>query len=133
MDEPEVKSLTFELLLELHGASLSAYGGSGGIRDAAVLESALEQPFASFGGYDQYPTIIDKASILGFCLIKNHGFVDGNKRVGFMAVEVFLRLNGFRLVASADDVEGTCLSVADSTLTRDDFADWIQEHLVPIA
>lgn len=131
MDEPELKSLTFELLLELHEASQSTYGGSGGIRDAAVLESALEQPFASFGGYDQYPTIIDKAAILGFCIIKNHGFVDGNKRVGFMAVETFLRLNGLRILASPDEVEATCLSVADSTSTRDDFADWIEEHLVP--
>jgi death-on-curing protein len=78
-----------------------------------------------------YPTLVEKAAALGFSLIRNHPFVDGNKRIGHAALEVFLVLNGQQLDASVDDAERVILGVAAGTIGRDEFAAWIRQHLVP--
>jgi death-on-curing protein len=94
-----VRYLTLNEVLELHGQIISQSGGTPGILNLTALESALAQPRMTFGGTELYPTIAEKASAIGFSLIKNHPFVDGNKRSGHAAMEVFLVLNGFEIRA----------------------------------
>jgi death-on-curing protein len=122
--------LSFAEVLDLYGRVLVAGGGSSAIRDLGALESALAQPRASFGDQDLYPTLAEKASALGFSLIRNHPFVDGNKRIGHAALEVFLVLNGFELAAEIDDAEQMILGVAAGTIGREQFTAWIDAHLV---
>jgi death-on-curing protein len=125
------RHLSLAEVLKLHDLIISETGGSHGLRDLGLLESALGQPQQTFGGDDLYPSLVAKAAALGFSLIKNHPFVDGNKRVGHAAVEAMLMLNGFDLSASVDDSEAEILAVAAGTLTRDHFQNWLEQHLVP--
>ncbi|MBL0940842.1 MAG: type II toxin-antitoxin system death-on-curing family toxin [Gemmatimonadaceae bacterium] len=122
--------LSLAEVLDLYGRVLVAGGGSSAIRDLGALESALAQPRATFDDVELYPTLIGKAAALGFSLIRNHPFVDGNKRIGHAALEVFLVLNGHQLHASVDDAERVILDVAAGTMGRDAFAEWIGQHLV---
>jgi death-on-curing protein len=124
-----VRYLTLEEVLGLHRLVIEQSGGMDGLRDLNALESAVAQPQMSFGGEDLYPTLVDKASALGFSLIKNHAFIDGNKRVGHAALETFLVLNGYELDATVDDQEEVILSVSAGTLSRDDFTRWLRAHL----
>jgi death on curing protein len=123
--------LSLAEVLDLYGRVLVAGGGSSAIRDLGALESALAQPRATFDDAELYPTLVEKAAALGFSLIRNHPFVDGNKRIGHAALEVFLVLNGHQLDASVDDAEDVILGVAAGTIGRDAFAEWIRQHLVP--
>ncbi len=84
----------------------------------------------TFGGEELYPTIVEKAAALGFSMIKNHPFVDGNKRTGHAAMETFLVLNGFEIEATVDEQEKIILQVASGELGRDDFTDWLRAHIV---
>lgn len=122
--------LSLAELLDLYGRVLVVGGGSSAIRDLGALESALAQPRAAFNDGDLYPTRVDKAAALGFSLIRNHPFVDGNKRIGHAALEVFLALNGQQLDAPIDDAERIILGVAAGSVGRDAFAEWIRLHLV---
>jgi death-on-curing protein len=103
-------------------------GGLAGIRDLGSVEAALAQPRMAFGGTDLYPTMEEKAAALGFSLIRNHPFVDGNKRVGHAAMETFLVLNGFELQAPTDEQERVILSVAAGSMARDEFVQWVRAH-----
>ena len=123
--------LSLAEVLDLYARVLLAGGGSSAIRDLGALESALAQPRATFDDVDLYPTLVEKATALGFSLIRNHPFVDGNKRIGHAALEVFLVLNGQQLDASVDDGERVILGVASGTIGREEFAEWIRQHLVP--
>lgn len=123
--------LSLAEVLDLYARVLLAGGGSSAIRDLGALESALAQPRATFDDVELYPTLVEKATALGFSLIRNHPFVDGNKRIGHAALEVFLVLNGQQLEATIDDAENVILGVAAGTIGRDEFAEWIREHLVP--
>jgi death-on-curing protein len=96
-----------------------------GVRDLGALDSALARPRMTFGGEDLYPTIIEKAAALGFSLIMDHPFVDGNKRVGHAAMEVFLLLNGLEIDASIDEQERIILQVADGVMGREAFVAWL--------
>jgi len=97
-----------------------------------LLESALAQPRQAFGDQDLYPTLAGKATALGFTLIANHPFVDGNKRVGHAAVEAMLMLNGMKLGADIDDAESEILAVASGERRREEFQRWIEKHVVPL-
>jgi death-on-curing protein len=123
--------LSLAEVLDLYGRVLVAGGGSSAIRDLGALESALAQPRATFDDVELYPTLVEKAAALGFSLIRNHPFVDGNKRIGHAALEVFLVLNGQQLDASVDDGERIILGVAAGTIGRDEFAAWLRDNLVP--
>lgn len=125
--------LSLAEVLDLYGRVLAVGGGSSAIRDLGALESALAQPRATFDDLDLYPTITEKAAALGFSLIRNHAFVDGNKRIGHAALEVFLVLNGHQSSASVDDSERVVLGVAAGTMGREEFAEWIRKCLVPVA
>ncbi len=123
--------LSLAEVLKLHGLIIAKSGGSDGLRDLGMLESALGQPRQTFGGEDLYPSITSKAAALGFSLIMNHPFIDGNKRVGHAATEVVLMLNGFELAAEIDDAEAEILAVAAGQRTRDEFQAWIEKHVRP--
>lgn len=125
-----MRYLTLGEVLELYHRIIRQSGGSQGIRDLGALESALAQPRMTFGNQELYPTVVEKASALGFSLIKNHPFVDGNKRTGHAAMETFLVLNGFEIDASADEQEQIILQVASGELERDEFTAWLSGHVV---
>jgi len=84
---------------------------------------------ATFDGEELYPTLVTKAAALGFSLIQGHPFVDGNKRIGHAALEVFLVMNGFEIVASTDEQETTVLAVASGALSRDGLVEWLERHV----
>ena len=124
-----MRYLTVEEIYRLQERALSETGGSAGVRDAGAVESAAAQPQMTFGGDDLYPTLAEKAAALGFSLIKNHAFVDGNKRVGHAAMEIFLFLNGCEIVADVDEQESIIFAVADSTMEREEFTEWVRAHI----
>ena len=116
-------------LLLLHEDSLAEHGGAAGLRDEGLLESALARPL-NLAAYGQ-PDLAELAASYGVGLAKNHAFIDGNKRAAFLAVGLFLALNGQRLVADQVDATLTMLAVAAGTLDETQFAAWIRQHAVP--
>jgi len=125
--------LSLREILTLHERIASQSGGGIGVRDLGLLESAVAQPRQSFGGSDLYPSIVAKATALGFSLISNHPFVDGNKRVGHAALEIFLMLNGYELDASVDEQERIVLAVAAGEVNREEFTRWVKAHVVEVS
>ena len=125
-----MRYLSLTEVLIIYRRIIAQTGGSLGIRDFNALESALAQPRATYGGEDLYPTIVDKASSLGFFLIQNHPFIDGNKRIGHAAMETFLILNGFEIDAAVDEQEQVILTIASGNMKRDAFAVWLRAHVV---
>jgi death-on-curing protein len=117
----------------LHAAGLQAFGGTEGLRDRGLLESAIAEPFATFAQQELYSSLWDKVAALGRSLICNHPFVDGNKRVGFAAMSVVLKRNGYDLVCTADEGETMVLNVATSAINRHDLAAWLEQHSIKIA
>jgi death-on-curing protein len=124
-----MRYLTLGEVVGLHQRLLIQSGGAAGIRDLGLLESALAQTKASFGGVDLHPTLVDKAAALGFSLVANHPFVDGNKRIGHAAMEVFLALNNHEIDASVDEQERLMLDVAAGVVDRSQLARWLTEHV----
>jgi death-on-curing protein len=122
--------LTLVEILELHRQIMQRSGGALGIRDLGILESAIAQPRMTFGGAELYPTIVDKASSLGFSIVMNHPFVDGNKRTGHAAMETFLVLNSLEINASVDEQERVILALAAGELDRDTFTKWLQQSVI---
>ena len=116
-------------LLLLHADSLAEHGGAVGMRDEGLLDSALARPL-NLAAYGE-PDIAALAASYGFGLAKNHAFVDGNKRAAFLAVGLFLAINGYRLVATQADATLTMLDVAASSLDEAAFAGWIRGHMHP--
>src|SRR5512141_740047 len=98
-----MRYLTVHEVLEIYSHIMQQTGGGVGVRDLGALESAIAQPRMTFDGNELYPTLIEKASALGFSLIQNHPFLDGNKRIGHAAMEIFLVLNGHQIRASVDE------------------------------
>ena len=120
--------LTKKQVISMHQAMISATGGSDGIRDEGLLESALEAPFQTFGGADIYPTLLQKAARLGFSLVSNHPFVDGNKRVGVHTMLVFLELNGVEINCTQDELVEVGLSLASGKMSADMLFEWLGKH-----
>ena len=127
-----MRYLTLNEVLELHRRVVAQTGGAQGIRELFGLESAIVQPQMTFGGQELYPTVEAKAAAICFSLVMNHPFVDGNKRIGHAAMETFLILNGFELMANIDDSETTILRLAAGQLTRDELLDWIVKNVRPL-
>ena len=123
-----MKRLSKEQILLLHSQLIRQTGGSDGVRDYALLESAIEAPFQSFGGDELYPTIQAKAARLGYCLIKNHCMIDGNKRIGTHVMLVFLALNGIELSYTQKELYEVILQVASGELEYEDLLKWILRH-----
>lgn len=119
-----------EKILLLHQIMAEATGGDVGVRDDALLESAIENIYSTFDGIELYPSKEEKAARLGYSLISNHAFVDGNKRIGMYIMISFLELNGIKIEATNDEVVKLGLSVADSSSNYDDILKWIIEHKI---
>ena len=112
----------------LHQLLAEATDGSVGVRDEGLLDSALGSAFSGFGNQEFYPSKEEKGARLGYALISNHAFVDGNKRIGVLVLLVFLHLNGIVVKATNDDVTNLGMGIANGTLTYDDVLDWINTH-----
>jgi death-on-curing protein len=116
-------------VLELYRRVIEETGGASGVRDLSALLSSIAQPRMTFEGQDLYPDLADKAAALGFSIVMNHPFLDGNKRTAHAAMEAFLLLNGHELLAATPEQEQVLLGLADGKLTREQFASWIANHL----
>ena len=124
-----MRYLALNEALELHRQIIAQSGGAVGILNLGALESALAQPRMTFGGEELYPSIVEKASALGYSLVQNHPFVDGNKRTGHAVMEVFLVLNGFEIRAAVDEQEQVVLRVASGEMSRDEFTNWLRGRI----
>ena len=123
-----MKTLSKRQILMLHQQLVGQTGGSGGIRDEGLLDSALSAPFQSFDHTDVYPSLQQKAARLCFGLVKNHPFVDGNKRIGAHAMLVFLAVNGVELTYTQTELSDIILQVAASEKEYPDLLDWLIGH-----
>ena len=125
-------------VLELHRRIIEQSGGALSVRDLGMLESAVAQPLMMFGGEALYPSIVstivettvEKAAAIGFSTIMNHPFVDGNKRTGHAAMEVFLAMNGVNISATTDEQERTIIAVASGDMKREAFTEWLRQHTI---
>ncbi len=117
-------------VLLLHKLIAQETGGSIGLRDEALLDSALENAFAGFGDQEFYPTKEEKGARLGYTLISNHAFVDGNKRIGMYVMLTFLEVNGIRIECTNDEVVNAGLSVASGSMDYDALLKWVRDHEV---
>lgn len=115
-------------MLLLHKLIAQETGGSIGVRDEGLLESALEAAFSGFGDTEFYPTKEEKGARLGYNLISNHAFVDGNKRIGMYVMLTFLEVNGIHMDCTNDDVSGTGLAVDSGKMDYDSLLQWVREH-----
>ena len=125
-----MRRLSSDQVLKLHDALLEEFGGTSGIRDQGLLDSALNTPFATFGGRYLYPSLQAKAAQLGFGLVSNHPFVDGNKRIGAHVMLIFLAINGVELNYAQEELINVILQVASGNITAQGLLEWILEHQV---
>ena len=114
----------------LHQLISEETGGSVGIRDEGLLESALEGAFATFDGKDLYPSKEEKGARIGYTLISNHAFVDGNKRIGMYVMLTFLEVNGIKTEATNEEVAETGLAVAAGTMKYEELLKWVTDHRI---
>jgi len=120
--------LTSEQVLFIHYRLIEETCGCHGIRDLALLQSAIERPKSTYGGDDLYPDIFTKAASLMHSIIKNHPFVDGNKRTSITAASIFLLRNGHALTASNDELERFTLNVASENVEVEEIAEWFRKY-----
>ncbi len=117
-----------EKVLLLHQLLAEATGGGVGLRDEGLLDSALEAAYAGFGDREFYPSKEEKGARLGYALISNHAFVDGNKRIGIYVMLSFLEMNGIRIRCTDDELVTVGLSVADGKMKYEDLLRWVVDH-----
>lgn len=120
--------LSKDRVLLLHKLMAEVTGGSAGLREEALSDAALEGIFATFDGQELYPTAEEKGARLGYSLISNHAFVDGNKRIGMYAMLIFLEVNGIRLACSNEDIVQAGLGVASGGMSYEELLQWVMEH-----
>ena len=119
-----------EKVLLLHQLIAAETGGSVGVRDEGLLESAIESAFAGFGDKEFYPSKEEKAAKIGFSLVSNHAFVDGNKRIGMYIMITFLEVNGIYLDCTNEEVVEIGLGLADGSIGYEEILAWIKNHRV---
>ena len=117
-----------EKVLLLHRLIAEETGGSIGLHDEGLLESALEAAFSTFGGVELYPTKEEKGARLGYNLISNHAFVDGNKRIGMYVMLTFLEVNGIHMDCTNEEVATVGLAVADGSMSYEELLAWVRDH-----
>lgn len=125
-----MKSLSLGTILYIHKQTITEHGGLEGVRDVGLIRSALETSFLTFNGEDLNKTILDKISALTYSLIKNHGFKDGNKRVGTIVMGVLCELNNINLEFSQKELINFGLNVANGNMLKNDIKNWIMDHTV---
>ena len=124
-----MKLLSKRQILMLHSALITSSGGIGGLRDEGLLDSAINTPLQTFGGQELYPSILEKAARLGYGLIHNHPFIDGNKRIGTHAMLVFLGINGIALAYTDEDLIAAILRVASGEMDDKELLEWLKAHV----
>lgn len=120
--------LSLAEVLSLHEQTIAATGGSFGVRDETLVDSALARPRAGFGGFEAYPDVFSKAGVLLEGLIKNHGFVDGNKRTAVVITIIFLDRNGYCLLAEQEALVNLAVSIAEDKIDADEIVIWLKKH-----
>lgn len=120
--------LTFEQVLAIHDNQIELYGGSHGIRELSLLESAVMRPQTTFAGRDLYPTLFEKAAVLMHSLIMNHPFLDGNKRTGTVSALSFFEINGFRISSKQSELKQLSLKIESKKINLQDLTDWFKNH-----
>ena len=124
-----MKILSKRQILMLHTALIAQTGGIDGVRDEGLLDSAINAPFQTFAEQDLYPTVLEKATRLGFGLISNHPFLDGNKRIGAHAMLTFMGVNQINLCCTDEELISLILQVASGRLDYDGMLEWLKSHL----
>ncbi len=123
-----MKYLTTQKILAIHFQAVERFGGSHGIRDIGLIESAVARPQASFDGKDLYKTIFQKAAALLQSILKNHAFVDGNKRTALSSAAIFLYLNGYEITNTHEKEVGFVVKVDNQNLTMEQIASWLKKN-----
>jgi len=123
-----LKRIRTDEIISLHSKLISQSGGLNGIRDANMLDLSVNSPYHTFGGQYLYPTIQAMAAHLAFSLIKNHPFLDGNKRIGILAMMVFLKINGLPLACTDNELETLGWGLADGSISEPELIEWIVSH-----
>lgn len=123
-----IKFIPYEVIIRFHEDQIKLYGGSSGIRDKGLLESALAQPKASFGGVYVHRTIFEKAAAYGYHICKNHPFYDGNKRTALLAMLTFLDVNGWSLKADKKLLYATVVGLASGKLEKEELSSFLENH-----
>ena len=123
-----MKILTKRQVLLLHKQLIDETGGIQGLRDEGLLDSALSSPFQEFDSFSPYPTVQQKATRLGYSLVMNHPFIDGNKRIGAHAMLTLLALNGIEIVCSQEELAGVILALASGAIGYDELLSWVLNH-----
>jgi death-on-curing protein len=129
---PAQPILTLTELVWLHAVAIKEFGGSGGVRDRGILESAIGRPLATFGGKNLYATPFKRAAALAESLVLNHGFVDGNKRTAMYAMGAWLEREGYAIEAERGELRDLALAIATRTTTVDQIATWLEERSGPL-
>lgn len=127
----EVTFLTLDAVMALHARQIARHGGDPGLRDKGLLDSAISQPRAAFGGHFLHETIPDMAAAYCYHPTSNHAFVDGNKRIGAYAAGVFLKMNGWEMTADPDEFEAMVLALASSKLDKAHVTAFFHRHARP--
>lgn len=121
--------LTLEQVIELHNDIITQSGGTKGIRDVNLVDSAINAPFQTFSGRELYPTFEEKATRLAFGLTMNHAFFDGNKRIGAGALCLFLEINDVNLIATDQDIIDTFFNLASKKIGYEELLGWVKKHI----
>lgn len=129
---PTPKFLSLDEVLELHADQIASFGGTAGVRDEGLLESALAQPQATFGGQLLHPTISEQAAAYLYHIAMNHPFIDGNKRTAFAVTDTFLRVNGRTLNLTDDRAYDLVMRVARGTMTKEELSSEFESCIVEI-
>lgn len=123
-----VQFIPDDLVVSIHADLLQRYGGRPGLRDRNLLESALAQPKMTVGGKLLHKTIFEKAAAYGYHICRNHPFIDGNKRVAFILMDIFLQKNGWEFVAPEEEAYSIMMDLAPGKLTKARLVSWVKEH-----
>ena len=120
--------ITIKNILRLHELSIITYGGSQGIRDQGLMESAIARPYQTFGGEDLYPTVFEKAAALTESIIINHPFIDGNKRTGFLAMLIILEIGNLKITASNDTTYNFTIQISTGEIKFEEIVTWLKNN-----
>lgn len=126
-----MKYLTPHQILAIHDQMIKKFGGSHGLRDLGLLESAVARPQTTYDGQEMYPDIFSKAAALLQSLLKNHPFVDGNKRTALTSAGIFLKINGYQLINSHDEEVEFAINVDNRNLSLEEISSWLKSHTKP--
>jgi len=124
-----IRVLSVENLILFHEKIIRETGGSAGIRDRRLIESALNRPFVTYDGIDLYPSINEKIAAIAHSLIRNHAFVDGNKRIGVAAMVILLKMNSINVSYTQQELIDLGLKTAEDIMNENDIINWIREHI----